>query len=299
VSGEELVLWVNGRLVPAGEARLDPRDRGFALGDGVFETMRAREGVVLLVERHLARLKEGARTIGLPLPWDEENLKRAILETVEANVLSEAAVRLAVSRGVPRRRGLPPEPDPEPTLVIHAERFAGYPDSLHEEGMRAATSRLVRRNEHSPLSNVKTLSYLDNMLARRESSARGADEALLLNASGNLACASAANLFLVLGEELVTPDLASGALPGTVRDVVMNDLAPCAGLEVAERAVKPEELIRADEAFLTSALLGVAPLVEADDLAIGGGKPGPVTGELAAELEGLWSERSADLRRRA
>lgn len=290
MSRKESVLWVNDRLVPAGEAHLDPRDRGFSLGDGLFETMRARGGIVLFVERHLARLSEGARTIGLPLPWDEEWLKKAIRETVEVNGLSEAAVRLTVSRGVPKRRGLRPEPDSEPTLVVHAEHFPGYPDSLYE-GMHAVTSRFVRRNERSPLSSVKSLSYLENVLARREADACGADEALLLNTSGYLACASAANLFLVLGEELFMPDLASGALPGTVRDVVANDLAPLAGLEVTERAVNPEELAWADEAFLTSALLGVVPLVETDDLAIGGGAPGPVSARLAAELERLWGER--------
>ncbi|HEX2182404.1 MAG TPA: aminotransferase class IV, partial [Rubrobacteraceae bacterium] len=120
------LLWVNGKLLPVGQAALDPRDRGFTLGDGLFETMRARGGAVLRIERHLSRLRAGAAVLGLsPLPKDEE-LADAIAGTLAANELAEAAVRLTVSRGVPERRGLLPEPEPRPSVVVHAEPFAGY-----------------------------------------------------------------------------------------------------------------------------------------------------------------------------
>ena len=284
MSEARLLLWVNGGLLPAGEPVVDPRDRGFTLGDGLFETMRARGGTALRIERHLSRLRAGAAALGLsPLPKDGE-LTDAIVGTLTANGLAEAVVRLTVSRGVPARRGLLPEPGQKPSLVIHAEPFAGYPAELYARGARAITSR-IPRNEHSPLARVKALSYLDNVLARREAEACGADDALLLNTNGDVACASAANLFLLLDGALVTPSAASGALPGTLRGLVAAELAPRAGLEVVERAVRPEELRAAEEAFLTNALIGIAPLTEVDGLPIGTGRPGSISAELLADLE--------------
>ena len=270
------LLWVNGKLLPVGQAALDPRDRGFTLGDGLFETMRARGGAVLRIERHLSRLRAGAAVLGLsPLPKDEE-LADAIVGTLAANELAEAAVRLTVSRGVPERRGLLPEPEPRPSVVVHAEPFAGYPDELYARGVRAVISG-IPRNERSPLSRIKSLNYLGNVLARREAEARGADDALLLNTAGDLACASAANLFLLLDGTLVTPSVTSGTLPGTVRELLTSELAPRVGLEVVERTVRPQELRAAEEAFLTNALMGIVPLIEVDAMPIGTGEPGPVS----------------------
>ena len=277
-------LWANDGLVPIGEAALDPRDRGFTLGDGLFETMRVSGGRPLRLDLHLARLRAGAGQLGLLKVPDDETLSLAIRATLEANGLLEAAVRLTVSRGVPARRGLSPDPEPSPSLIVHAQPFAGYPAELYLRGMRAATSR-IPRNERSPLAGVKALSYLDNVLARREADASGVDESLMLNTAGHLACASAANLFLLRGETLLTPDPESGVLPGTVRGLVLADLAPRMGLTAVERPVRPEELATADEAFLTSALLGVMPLTEVDGLPVGTGRPGPVSSGLRAGLE--------------
>lgn len=284
------MLWVDGNLAPAGEAHVDPRDRGYALGDGLFETMRAREGRLPWLECHLARLRAGAEVVGLSgIPHDGV-LAGAIYETLEANGLSEAVVRLTVSRGVLARRGLLPEPGTTPTLVIAAQPFVGYPPSLYERGMRAITSR-IPRNERSPLARIKALSYLENVLARREADAQGTDEALLLNTAGRLACASAANLFLALDGALLTPDPGSGVLPGTMRELVLDELAPRMGLTVVERAVRPEELATAEEAFLTSALLGVMPLTGVNGFPVGSGEPGPISSSLSAELEKAWSGR--------
>jgi branched-subunit amino acid aminotransferase/4-amino-4-deoxychorismate lyase len=172
--------------------------------------------------------------------------------------------------------------------VIHAQPFAGYPAELYSRGMRAITSR-IPRNERSPLTKVKALSCLDNVLARREAAARGADEALLSNTAGHLVCASAANLFLVLDDALVTPNVASGALPGTLRELLATELAPQVGVDVVKRVVRPEELHVASEGFLTSALLGIMPLTEVDGLPIGTGTPGSVSSGLGAELEKLWA----------
>ncbi len=282
------LLWVNGKVLPVGEAALDPRDRGLTLGDGLFETMRVRGGAVLRIERHLSRLRAGVAVLGLsPLPEDED-LSDAITRTLAANGLTEATVRLTISRGVPNRRGLLPEPESKPSLVIHAEPFVGYPAELHNRGARAVISG-IPRNEHSPLARVKSLNYLDNVLARREAEARGVDDALLLNTAGHLVCASAANLFLVFDDALVTPSVASGALPGTLRELVTTELAPQVGVDVVKRVVRPEELHAASEGFLTSALLGIMPLTEVDGLPIGTSAPGSVSLGLGAELEKLWA----------
>ncbi len=278
------LLWVNGKILPVGEAILDPRDRGFTLGDGLFETMQVRRGAVLRIERHLSRLRAGAAVLGLSSLPKDKDLNDAIAKTLTANGLTEVTVRLTISRGVPKRRGLLPEPEPRPSLVIHAEPFAGYPAELYDRGARAVISG-IRRNEHSPLARVKSLNYLDNVLARHEAETRGADDALLLNTAGDLACASAANLFLLLDGTLVTPSVRSGGLRGTVRELVTTELAPTVGLEVVERVVRPEELRTADEVFLTNALIGIVPLTVVDSLPIGTGVPGPVSLKLRAELE--------------
>ena len=274
------LLWVDGKLLPVGQAALDPRDRGFTLGDGLFETMRARGGAVLRLERHLSRLRTGAAVLGLPPLPEDEDMTGAIARTLAANGLTEAAVRLTISRGIPKHRGLLPEPESSPTLVVHIEPFTGYPAELYDRGVRAVISG-IRRNEHSPLARVKSLNYLDNVLARREAKDRGADDALLLNTAGGLACASAANLFLLLDGTLVTPSVTSGALPGTVRELLTAELAPRVGLEVVERTVRPQELRAAEEAFLTNALMGIVPLIEVDAMPIGTGEPGPVSTVLA------------------
>jgi branched-chain amino acid aminotransferase len=174
------LLWVNGDLLPVGESVLNPLDRGFTLGDGLFETLRVRGDTVLGIERHLLRLRVGAAVLGLsPLPKDKD-LKDAITKTLTANGLTEAAVRLTISRGVPKRRGLLPEPEPNPSMVIHVEPFTGYPAELYDAGARAVISG-IRRNEHSPLARVKSLNYLDKRVGPPEAEARGVDDALLLN----------------------------------------------------------------------------------------------------------------------
>lgn len=290
MSGESM-LWVNGKLVPLSQARIDPRDRGFTLGDGLFETLRARNGLAPGLPLHLGRLRRSAALIDLPLPWSDAQLASVVNETLAANALLAGVVRLTVSRGVPAHRGLLPEPTASPSLVVHAQPFSDYPAALYARGMRVITSD-IRRNEYSPLAHVKTLGVLDNVLARQEAAAGGADEALLRNTTGNLACASAANLFLVFDGALVTPDVGSGVLPGTMRELVLTVLAPRLGLAVVERAVYSWELTAVSEAFLTSALLGVMPMTVVDDRPVGTGVPGPLTRRLGAQLAGWWSEHA-------
>ncbi len=269
-------LWLNGNLLSYDDAHIDPRDRGFTLGDGLFETMRVRTGKVMRLGRHLARLRNGAEVINLALPWTNDELQETIYQTLRANQLYDAFVRLTVSRGVPGVRGLLPDRSTIPTLLIQTEHFSGYPAELYQRGMNVITSS-VRRNEFSPLANIKSLNYLDNILARQEAAEKGADEALLLNTKGNVVCASAANIFFVQDDVLITPPLRDGALPGTVRELVLKESAKKHGLDVVERSISPDEISQIDEAFLTNALMGIMPLTSIDNRPVGSGDPGYIT----------------------
>ena len=269
-------IWLNDRLIAVDNAHISPLDRGFTLGDGLFETMRVRSGQVLRLESHLARLRRGAAVIGLSLSWTDTELEEAITQTLFANELQDAFVRLTVSRGVPSVRGLLPDSNASPTLVIQCGEFDGYPAALYERGMRVVTSS-VRRSEFSPLANVKSLNYLDQILARQEAAAKGADDALMLNTAGNVACASAANIFFVKDDTLITPRLSDGALPGTMRAYVLDELAQQHGLVVIERSISLTEIDEMDEAFLTNALMGLMPLVSVNDRAINAGVAGKLT----------------------
>ena len=281
---QESIIWVNGELLSVGAAHISPLDRGFTLGDGLFETIRVRNGQVLRLEQHFARLRCGADVLDLLLLWTDKELHKAIMQTLGANHLQEAFVRLTVSRGVPNMRGLLPNKSTKPSLVIQCGSFNGYPAELYQRGMRVVIST-IRRNEYSPLVNIKSLNYLDNILAKQEAASKGADDALMLNTAGKIACASAANIFFVKGNELITPQFSDGALPGTMRAHVMNELALKQGLAVVERSVSPAEIYKMDEIFLTNSLMGVMPLTSLNGKQILEGKPGHFTTLLQMVLE--------------
>lgn len=256
-------------------------DRGLLLGDGLFETIRVTNGRALQWERHWERLCNGARVIHLTLPWTDAVLRDAIAQTLRANRLQEAVVRLTVTRGPGAGRGLLPPADTTPTLIIRATPFAPYPDHLYQDGMQVTVSRNVRRNEQSPLARIKSLNYLDNLIARQEADACGADEALLLNTQGGVAGATTANVFCVQAGRLFTPPLAAGALPGTVRALVCAELAPSACGDVRVAQLDEQTLCASDEVFLTNALMGIMPVCRVDRRPVGDGTPGRVTQGLA------------------
>lgn len=242
-------IWLNDALVEASDAAISPQDRGFTLGDGVFETMKVVQGQALRLDGHLARLWEGAQLLRLPMP--ARDLAAAITDVIEANGLSEAVVRLTLSRGVGPRGILPP-PEPHATLVITASPLpAPLPPA------RVCLSRRTRRNEHSPLARIKSLNYLDNIIARQEAAERGHDDALLMNTQGRIAEGTYANLFVVLDGHLVTPPIAEGALPGILR----REVLAAGGREMP---LTTEALARAEEAFLTSSL-GIRSILSIED----------------------------------
>ncbi|MFD1625593.1 aminotransferase class IV [Azospirillum griseum] len=264
-------VWLDGRLQEVETARIDPRDRGFTLGDGLFETVRIARGDPQRFDRHLARLRRGADLLGIAVPVSDAELRGAVADLCAAEGMADAVLRITLTQG-PAARGLLPPPQPAPTLLLSV---APVPPPLPPAQLIVA--RDTRRNELSPLSRVKSLNYLDNVLARREAERRGGNEAVLLNSVGRVAETSIANLFLVRNGQLVTPPVAEGALPGVLRAAILE------AQEVIEQPVEVADLLAADEIVLSNSL-GLRPVVSLERLPVGDGQPGPFCAALARRL---------------
>jgi len=316
----EQVCWLNGVLAKVSQARISPLDRGLLYGDGLFETMRAYGGVIFRLGAHVERLLQAAKALRFPFALDAEVLAEACQEVVAANDLTDAYVRLTITRGV---GGSPGELDAsrEPTILAVAREHHGYPPELYERGMNAAVAS-VRRNVSSVLSRVKSLNYLDNLLARAQAAERGADEALLLHSEGKVVEGSASNVFIVPrvgraskpvrhssegakagptpfpdGQRILTPPISAGVLPGITRECILE---VCAELDIdsAEESFTLDELFAAEEAFLTNSLMEVMPLTRVDGIPVGRGIPGRVTKSLMQAYRELVREETASSRMR-
>lgn len=273
------IVYLNGRLISGSRARLSPFDHGFLYGYGLFETMRAYNGHIFRLDRHLGRLRRGAQSLGLAARVAGLDLETPCLRVLEANRLREARLRLTISAG---QGGLTPDPEncSEITVLVAAQELVPLPAEKYEAGFKAILSSL-RRNSQSPLSCLKSTSYMENVLARREAREAGCEEAILLNEQGYLAEGSTSNVFLVHDQELITPSLESGILPGITRETVL-EIARACNIRTVERRVELRELIEAEEAFVTNCILELMPLVWFEGRPIGSGKPGPLTKELLA-----------------
>lgn len=249
-------IWLNGAIVSAATARIDPTDRGFTLGDGVFETIRVAEGRPAHLQRHLRRLRAGLSVLALPLTLTDAVIADALDLTLRANGLRSAALRLTVSRG-PAPRGVMPPTGPTPTVLV-----AAGPLPSAAAPADAITCTVTRRNEMSPLSRIKSLNYLDNILARQEAAARNVDEALLLNTRDRLADATAANIIVLRDNVLLTPSIADGALPGVMRAVLSERCG------VTEVSLGLADLFAADAVFLCNSL-GLRTLASLDGQPLG------------------------------
>jgi len=300
------VIYVNGDLIPRSKARLSPFDHGFLYGCGLFETMRGYNGCIFRLDRHLARLRRSAKILGLAhnliasqSPEGSEgvakqSLEAACLETLTANKLRDARVRLTVTAGEGDMT-----PDPETcsrlTVLVTAKNLIPLRPEKYELGFKAVLSS-VRRNSQSPLSRLKSTCYLDNVLARMEAKAAGADEAILLNERGFLAEGSTSNIFLVNEGMLATPSLQSGVLAGITREAVL-EIAQALNIRAEEREVELRELMEADEAFITNSILEIVPVTWFDGKPIGTGKPGQLTNNLMAAYRKLVNETVTDLQK--
>jgi len=276
------IVYLNGCLIPRSQASISVLDYGFLYGYGLFETMRAYGGQVFRLDSHLSRLARSAEILGLPIGALE--LKGAVMDTIQANKLGDARIRITISMG---EGGMVPDPSTcnKPTVLIIAGHYQPYPEQVYQKGFRAVVSS-IRRNSQSPLSGLKSANYLENMLAKQEARAAGVDEALCLNEKGLLAEASMSNIFLVTDGILRTPGQESGILLGITRETIL-ELASQLGINTIEQDIRLDELFRAQEAFLTNSLIEVMPLTEVDGKPIGSGRPGPVTQRLMADYRKL------------
>ncbi len=274
------IVYLNGSLIPRSQASISALDYGFLYGYGLFETMRAYGGRVFRLDSHLRRLARSAEILGLPI--GTLDLKGAVMNTIQANQLSEARVRITISIG---EGGMVPDPSTcdKPTVLILAGHYRPYPEQVYQKGFRAVVSS-IRRNSQSPLSRLKSANYLESILAKQEARAAGVEEALCLNEKGLLAEASMSNIFLVTDGTLRTPGQDSGILPGITRETIL-ELASPLGINTLEQDIRLDELFHAQEAFLTNSLIEVMPLIEVDGKPIGSGRPGPVTRRLIADYK--------------
>lgn len=285
--GARPAAWVDGRLVAADEPALRVGDRGFQLGDGLFETLRVRRGVAIEIGLHLARLREGLGNLAIPMPLSDVELAAGIAAAVAANAPADAAVRITVSRGAPVGRGLLPAGWRElaPTVVIQAWPYVPVAAEVLARGVRAVIAT-GRRDPAHPLASVKTTSRADHVHAKLEAERAGADDAITLTTDGHVAEATTANVALVVGKRVLTPPLAAGILAGTTRDWLLRpEGAAALGLAAAEAWITPDDLLAADEVLLCSSVAGFQPLVALDGTPIAGGVPGPWSARLRAARE--------------
>jgi len=267
-------VFVNGSFVNLTQAKISVFDRGFLYGDGLFETMRAYWGKIFRLEDHLDRLFSSAKGIDLAFSYTRKELKSIIERILKINSLSEAYIRLTLSRGV-SEPGLISECKSPATLVIVAREFESLSPVEYRKGWRATVVE-TRQNQASPLSRLKSLNFLNNILARKEAEAKRVDEGILLNSLGEITEASTSNIFLVRKGVVVTPPEEAGLLAGITRKVVL-ELTPNLGMEALKRRVSLNDLMGAEEAFLTNSLIEIMPLIEIDGRLIGRGKPGIAT----------------------
>lgn len=272
--------WIDGVIVDASEARIPITDHGLLYGDGIFEGIRVFGGRVFRLDDHMARFRTGLSHIALDLPGGIEHARRVVLETVRAHATQEAYVRLIATRGE-GALGVDPTSCSHPRLLCLVDQIELYPDEKLATGLSMLTSSLRRPPADVLDPRVKSLNYLNNVLAKLEAKQRGADEALLLNQAGMVAEAAVANVFIVRDGELLTPPTSDGALEGIVRMTVL-ELAGSLGIPAREKTLGRFDFLAADEAFLTGSGAGIVPVTSLDQRRIGQGQPGPIYAKLRA-----------------
>ena len=270
-----LKIYMNGKLVDREQAVVSVFDHGLLYGDGVFEGIRSYNGLVFKLREHLDRLWESAHTLMLEIPLTKKEMEKAVLDTLKANKLKDAYIRLVVTRG-PGDLGLDPRKCKKATLFIIADKITLYPKDFYDNGLKIATVPTVRNHPEALNPQIKSLNYLNKILATLEATNAGVDEALLLNTQGYVTECTAENVFFVKGKCLTTPAPYVGILKGITRDTVM-ELAEEMGLCVCEQAFTRHELYSADEVFLTGTACEIVAVVKIDNRLVASGKPGPVT----------------------
>ena len=281
---EELFIYIDGKFYPKSEAKVSVYDHGLLYGDGVFEGIRAYDGVVFKLKEHIDRLYTSAHTIMLDIPVSKEEMQRIVLNTLKKNKLKQAYIRLIVTRGV-GDLGLDPRKCPKPSIIVITEpTFSLHSKEIKEKGITTMITWVKRDPVDATSHEVKSLNYLNSVLAKIESNAADMDEALCLDQTGFVCEGTAENVFIVKEGKVITPPTSTGALRGITRTVVMT-LIEKFGTPLMERNITPNELFIADEVFLTGTAAEITPVREVNKRVIGNGKPGPITKRLIQEFD--------------
>jgi branched-chain amino acid aminotransferase len=278
-------IYIDGKYYDERNARISVFDHGLLYGDGIFEGIRAYNGRVFKLKEHIDRLFYSAKAILLTIPMSHVDIMAAVVETCRRNKIRDGYIRLVVTRGA-GTLGLNPNRCKQPSVIIIAGKIQLYPAELYEKGMDIVTVPTTR-NLHSALNPaIKSLNYLNNILAKIEANNAGCEEAIMLNAEGFVSECTGDNIFIIKEGRLLTPPLAAGALYGITRQVVM-ELGAESGLQVSEPNLTRYDLFNADECFLTGTAAELMPVVKIDGRLIGNGSPGPVTGRLTTQYHTL------------
>ncbi|MFP6673692.1 MAG: branched-chain-amino-acid transaminase [Pirellulaceae bacterium] len=280
-----LKVYINGTYFDKQDAKISVYDHGLLYGDGVFEGIRSYGGKAFRLNEHLKRLWESANAICLTIPISMIEMTAAVNATLHENGIEDGYVRLMVTRGA-GSLGIDPNRTSDPQVIVIADRITLYPAEYYENGLEIVTVSTVRNHPAALNPRIKSLNYLNNILAKIEGLQAGCVEALMLNHKGEVAECTGDNLFLVKGKEILTPSLDSGILGGITRDVVI-ELARAAGYTVRELALTRHDVFIADECFLTGTAAEVIPVVKVDNRPIGNGHPGEITKELISSFHEL------------
>ncbi len=271
-------IYINGDYFAFQDAKISVYDHGLLYGDGVFEGMRIYSGKVFRLEQHLIRLWESALAIGLKIPISPEQMTHDVNETVSKNGLTDGYIRLIVTRGG-GTLGLDPNRTSDPQVIIIADKIALYPESYYKDGLELITAATIRNHPAALSPRIKSLNYLNNIMAKMEGLKAGCVEALMLNHKGEVAECTGDNIFVVKNGRLNTPPVEAGILEGITRNAVL-ELADQAGIATSQNPMTRHDIYIADECFLTGSAAEVIPAVKLDDRVIGDGKPGPITMQL-------------------
>jgi branched-chain amino acid aminotransferase len=278
-------VYIDGKYYDEKNAKISVFDHGLLYGDGIFEGIRAYNGRVFKLKEHVERLYCSAKAILMTVPMTQEEMVKAVVQTCRKNNLRDAYIRLVVTRGV-GTLGLNPNRCANPSVIIIAGKIQLYPKEMYEQGMAIVTVPTTRNLVNSVNPAIKSLNYLNNILAKIEANNAGVEEAIMLNSEGFVAECTGDNIFIVKGRQLLTPPLSAGALYGITRGVVM-DLARESGLQVAEPNLTRYDVFNADECFLTGTGAEAIPVTKVDGRVIGTGKPGPITQSLIEKYHAL------------
>lgn len=281
-------IFLNGQFVEKADAKISVFDHGLLYGDGVFEGIRSYKRRVFRLDKHINRLYEGAGIIGLKIPMEKRDFQSKVIEALKINDLGDAYIRVVVTRGE-GDLGLDPRKCSKPTIFIIADKIKLYPEELYVKGMPITIAKTRRNHPASIDPRIKSLNYLNNILARVEAITAGVEEALMLSIDGHVVECTGDNIFVVKSGKLMTPPPEIGALKGVTQEAVI-ELASSMGMNVEHKVMVPEDVLSADECFLTGTAAEVIPVVEIDSRKIGSGKPGQITLRLIKAYHELTSK---------